>query len=85
MELVVHRLDDRDFLAEMELSLKRSDLFHQVVDKFLREQHTTCALMPCRPSSKTWNRPQGPAPTMRASVSITLEFINFVLVETAPL
>src|SRR5512137_2830204 len=26
-------------------------------------------LMPSRPSSKTWNRPAGPAPTIRASVS----------------
>src|SRR6185503_2805388 len=30
----------------------------------------TCALISSRPSSNTWNRPTGPAPTMTASVSI---------------
>src|SRR3990167_4808982 len=29
-----------------------------------------CALISSRPSSKTWNRPTGPAPTITASVSI---------------
>src|SRR5512147_331283 len=29
-----------------------------------------CALISRRPSSKTWNRPTGPAPTITASVSI---------------
>src|SRR6185295_14684635 len=28
------------------------------------------ALRPSRPSSKTWNMPQGPAPTMTASVTV---------------
>src|SRR3954468_5080891 len=28
------------------------------------------ALRPRRPSSKTWNMPQGPAPTMTASVTV---------------
>src|SRR5690349_2730605 len=32
----------------------------------------TCALRSSRPSSKTWNRPQGPAPMMTQSVCTTL-------------
>src|SRR5215510_2467086 len=30
----------------------------------------TCAFRPSSPSSNTWNRPHGPAPTMTTSVSI---------------
>src|SRR5882757_5914262 len=33
-------------------------------------ESTTCALISTRPSSNTWNRPTGPAPTITASVSI---------------
>src|SRR5258708_11190252 len=33
-------------------------------------ESTTCALISTRPSSNTWNRPAGPAPTITASVSI---------------
>ena len=34
-------------------------------------ESTTSAFKPRSPSSKTWKRPQGPAPTMTTSVSIT--------------
>src|ERR1700758_4693306 len=35
-------------------------------------ESTTWALISSRPSSNTWNRPTGPAPTTTASVSMTL-------------
>src|SRR5688500_19045680 len=38
-----------------------------------------CALISSRPSSKTWNRPTGPAPTMTASVSIGPSWLAAVL------
>src|SRR5438034_8255059 len=37
------------------------------------------ALISSRPNSNTWNRPTGPAPTMTASVSITLAWGSMVL------
>ena len=37
-----------------------------------------CALISSRPSSNTWNRPTGPAPTMTASVSIGPSWLRAV-------
>src|SRR5690348_3061895 len=36
-------------------------------------ESSRCALMPSNPSSNTWNRPQGPAPTMTTSVWMVME------------
>src|SRR6185369_4714584 len=34
----------------------------------MASESSSCALIPSRPSSNTWKRPQGPAPTMTTSV-----------------
>src|SRR4051812_35592964 len=39
----------------------------------MARESSRCALIPSNPSSNTWNRPQGPAPTMTTSVWMVME------------